>query len=127
MKEWQRELPPEVAEVLSRGHKYDTDKAYSSLRSEQVGVVTPIVKMRSLAKFYSRKYKVPIKISAKAFTNEPTDTEAMFSYNLGRDGSIRGIVYLHPILQFYPEKYVRGVILHELDHCAVERKWEKIL
>lgn len=120
-KEWEKDLPLGVADALSESKDKDTSEALKFLKREKVDVVTPITDIRSIAKGYSKRSKIPVRVSEKAFEGLPF-ADAFHKYRKGKS-----TIYLHPILQYYPEKYVRGTIEHELDHAGVERKWAKVL
>lgn len=120
-KEWEKDLPIGVADVLSDTRKETTSKTLKELRGEKIRVVTPMTDIRSIAKKYSKKHKVPIKVSEEAFEDHPY-ADALHIYRRGKS-----TLYLHPVLAYYPEKYIKGCIEHELDHAQVEKKWEGIL
>lgn len=122
MKRWEEDMPDDVWEVRRKGRKLDNTALWQELRRE-VGVVTPMSEIRALARKYSDKYNVPIKVSADAFEAMP-DADAMYNYHYNKAGKVVGTIYLHPVLQYYPWRYVDGVIRHELGHYAVEVKWE---
>ena len=120
-KEWHKDLPIGVADILNETKDETTSKSLVILRREDIDIVTPITDIRSLAKKYSKKFKVPIRVSKEAFKDYPY-ADALHQYKKGKS-----TIYLHPILQYYPEKYIRGCIEHEVDHMKVERKWEGVL
>lgn len=120
-KEWEKELPLGVADILSEHRDSTTSECLKFLKREKVDVVTPITDIRSTAKKYSKKFKVPVKVSEEAFKDHPY-ADALHRYRRGKS-----TIYLHPILAYYPEKYVEGCIEHEIDHMKVERKWEGVL
>ena len=87
-------------------------------------VQTPIREVRRMARRYSLKYGVPIRISAAAVEEVGEDTEAMYHYRYGRDGKVHGTIYLHPDLQYVSRAHVDSTIRHEISHFRVEQKWE---
>lgn len=120
-KEWEKKVPLEIVDVFNECGGKTSSKTLSELRKSGVGKLTPLTHIRSIAKGYSRKYKIPITVSEEAFKDNPW-ADGLHRYTKGKSK-----IYLHPILQYYPEKYVRGVIEHELDHAKVEEKWEEVL
>ena len=123
---WQKDVPEEVQAVIRHNNGRDTVDTYRDLQRE-VAPLTSLRVIRSLARKYSKKYHVPIRISASAVEEDVPDGEAMFRYHYDNKGRIVGQIFLHPVLQYYPASYVEGVILHELDHLEVERRWSKVL
>jgi hypothetical protein len=87
-------------------------------------VLTPLREIRRIARRYSLKYGVPIRISASAVEELGDDVEATYHYRYGRDGKVRSTIYLHPNLQYELRPYVDSTIRHEIAHMQVERKWE---
>lgn len=87
-------------------------------------IQTPIREIRRMARRYSLKYEVPIRISAAAVEELGPDTEAMYHYRYGRDGKVRGTIYLHPDLQYESRAHVDSTLRHELSHFRVEKSWE---
>ena len=121
-KAWERDLPVGMADTLGKYKNKPSSQALRDLRREErAGVVTSLAEIRNLAKLYSRRFKVPVRISESAFKDNP-HADALHVLKGGRS-----TIYLHPILVYYPESYIRGAIEHELDHMNVERKWEGIL
>ena len=94
------------------------------MRAEHREVVTPIREVRRLARRYSLKYGVPIRISATAVDEVGPDTDAIYHYRYGRNGKVIGTIYLHPNLQYESRAYVDSTIRHEIQHLRVEKKWE---
>ena len=41
--------------------------------------------------------------------------------NTGK-AEVKHTVYLHPVLAYFPERYAKDVIGHEMDHLEVDRK-----
>lgn len=122
MKEWEKGIPLGVAEVLNKIAGKSTKRGFGMLERADLDAVTPMSEIRSIAKRYSKKYHVPIKIDAKRIEEEHPGADAVHAY---RDG--KSVIYLHPILKYYSPEYVKGVIEHEIDHMKVEEKWEKTL
>lgn len=87
-------------------------------------VLTPIREIRRMAKRYSLRYGVPIRISALMVEEVGPGTDAMYHYCYGRDGKVRGTIYLHPDLQYDSRAYVDSTIRHEIAHYGIEKKWE---
>ena len=121
MKEWEREIPVAVAEVLREERSETTSVSLGALKAAELKVVTPIGEIRRIANRYSRRYRVPIRISEGMFRDHP-GADALHVYARGKS-----VIYLHPILKYYGPTYIEGVIEHEIDHMMVEKKWEKIL
>lgn len=86
-------------------------------------VQTPIREIRRLARRYSLKYGVPIRVSVRAFDEMP-DTEGMYHYYYNRKGKVVGTIYLHPDLQYESRAHVDSTIRHEIQHYRVEQRWE---
>ena len=121
-----QETPDDVLDVMIRNRKADSGTLYNELR-RGADPVTPVSEIRRMMKKYSKKYNVPIRMSAAAVEDAFFDGEAMYSYHYNRYGKVVGIIYLHPVLQFYPRDHVEKVIEHELDHFHVEQRWEDVL
>ena len=85
---------------------------------------TPIGQIKAMARRYSKKFKVPIVISAKKVEEAFEDAEAMYSYRYTRKGRIVGTIYLHPNLKHTSSEHVDSTILHEIAHMKVEKDWE---
>ena len=99
--------------------KFTTHGAYEELR-EKLYAYTSLSRVRQIAKEYSGKYKVPIRISRKAFR----ETDTTDAYLVGDAPNF--VIYLHPIVQYYKESDIRDSIEHELEHLQLERKRYKI-
>ena len=121
MKEWEKEIPLGVAEVLRETKSETTSKSLKMLGKADLKVVTPLDEIRKVARKYSRRHKVPIRISEEVFKDHP-GSDALHVYSRGKS-----VIYLHPILKYYGPTYIKGVIEHEIDHMEVEQKWEKTL
>lgn len=87
-------------------------------------ILTPIREIRRMARRYSARYNVPIRISAAAVEELGPDTEAMYHYHYGRNGRVIGTIYLHPDLQYESRAHVDSTLRHELQHYRVEKSWE---
>lgn len=88
-------------------------------------VLTPLSQIRRMARRYSEKYGVPIKISASVIDDEfGGDAEALYNYRYNRKGKVVGTIYLHPDLQYESRAHVDSTIRHEIQHFRVEQKWE---
>lgn len=120
-KEWEKDLPIGVADALNENKESTTSECLRFLKREEIDVVTPLTDIRDIAKRFSKRYKIPVRVSEDAFKDYP-HADAMHRYRRGKS-----VIYLHPILKYYPEKYIKGVVEHEIDHAKVERKWEDIL
>ena len=120
-KEWEKDLPIGVADALTEHREDATSEILKFLKREKLDVVTPMTDVRGIAKKYSKKFKVPIRVSEEAFKEHPY-ADALYRYRKGKS-----VIYLHPILAYYPEKYIVGCIEHEWDHAKVEREWEEVL
>ncbi|KKM01207.1 hypothetical protein LCGC14_1796720 [marine sediment metagenome] len=94
------------------------------MRQEYREVVTPVREIRRMARRYSSRYGVPIRISAAAVDEVGPNTDAIYHYRYGRNGKVVSTVYLHPDLQYESRAYVDSTIRHELAHLNVEKKWE---
>ena len=123
MKEWEKGITLGVAETLNENRGLSTSKAYGKLKRTGLDTITPISKVRQIAKRFSRKYRIPIilDISEKHFKEHP-EADALHHWEGGKS-----TIYLHPILQYYTPRYIEGVIEHEIDHARVEEKWEEKL
>ena len=88
-------------------------------------VVTSLREIRRMARKYSEKYGVPIKISASVIDDEfGGDAEALYHYHYNRKGKVVGTIYLHPDLQYGSRAHVDSTIRHEIAHFGIEKKWE---
>lgn len=87
-------------------------------------VMTPLSEIRRMARRYSKKYGVAIKVSAKMVEELGPEAEALYYYRYNRRGKVVGTIYLHPDLQYEPRAHVDSTIRHEIAHMQVERKWE---
>ena len=83
---------------------------------------TSLKRIREIAKSYSGRHRVPIKVSLKAFKDEDG------GWGGGRSDALlvplgkgKYVIYLHPLMQFLKERDIRNSIEHELRHLAVER------
>ena len=121
MKEWEKEIPIEVARVLRKSKGETASEGLRMLKTADLKVVTPLSEVRRIASRYSRRYKVPIRISEEIFKDYPWE-DALHVFAGGKS-----VIYLHPILRYYGPTYIKGVIEHEIDHMKVEKRWEEIL
>jgi len=96
--------------------KFTTAGACKTL-SKEMYAYTSLGRLRQISKEYSKKYRVPIKISSKAFREE--DYTDAYMKPLGRG---KFVIYLHPIMEYYKEEDIRSAIEHELEHLLLERK-----
>ena len=87
-------------------------------------VLTPIPEIKRMARRYSLKYHVPIRISASVVEELGPDTEALYHYHYNRKGKIVSTIYLHPDLQYESRAHVDSTVRHEIAHLGVERRWE---
>ena len=87
-------------------------------------VLTPIPEIKRMARRYSLKYHVPIRISAEAVEELGPDVEALYNYHYNKKGKVVGTIYLHPDLQYDSRAHVDSTIRHEIQHFRVEQKWE---
>jgi hypothetical protein len=87
-------------------------------------VVTSLGEIRQMARRYSRKYGVPIRVSAEKVDEAGEGTDATYHYRYSRKGKVVGTIYLHPNLQYESRAYVDSTIRHEIQHFRVEQKWE---
>lgn len=111
---WFREIPRDTREALALLKGVSSTECLEILRDEKVTIVTPISEIRRIAKVVSRKYRVPVRMSKKEFEDEPS-ADALFSHG-------DGVIYWHPVLQYYSPKYVREVLEHEADHYGVWKR-----
>ncbi len=128
MRLWEKEVPLGVAEGLRKFGKESSSSMLEKLGKEKVGIETPIGEVRKIAKSYSKRYKVPVRVTRiddDIWESNPY-ADAVHSY-CRTNGKIKSIIYLHPVLQYYPKSYIKGVIEHELDHRKVEVEWERKL
>lgn len=122
-KEWEKDMPLGVADVLREFcDKKSTKGVLRELEKADLDVVTPLSEIRRVAKSYSKRFRVPIKIDGKYMDKEHPGADAAHVYRKGKS-----TIFLHPILKYYTPEYVKGVIEHEIDHMKVEQKWEKTL
>ena len=96
--------------------KFTSKGAYRELSGKAYPNVS-LGKVREIAREYSDRYDVPIRVSEKAFRDE--DVTDAFLY--APDGG-KFVVYLHPIISYYDEENIRATIEHELEHLVLERK-----
>lgn len=121
LKEWEKEVPLGIVRSLGATRGKSSTRSVDVLEREECPTMTSIGRIREIAKKYSKRYGVPIKISEEPFREHP-HADAIHQYWKGKS-----TIYLHPILKYYPESYIEGCIEHEIDHREVERKWEDIL
>ena len=122
-KEWEKEVPIGIADALGENKDRSSSECLRILEKEDLKVLTPVGRIREIARSYSKKHKIPVRINEGFFKKmDYPHADAIHSYYKGKS-----VIYLHPILKYYPEKYIRGCIEHELDHARVEQKWEEIL
>ena len=94
-------------------------------REQRREIITPMSEIRRMARRYSQKYGVPIRISASMIDDEfGGDAEALYHYHYNKKGKVVGTIYLHPSLQYESRAHVDSTIRHEISHFNVERKWE---
>lgn len=120
-----RELPKEETPVpvkaerlIEESEGMDTPTAYRFLSSESE-VLTPISEIKQIAKTYSKHYGLPIRISAAKVEEYGPTCDAI----IVRKGK-KVVVYLHPVLEYYPRSYVERVIGHEVAHLIIDQCWE---
>jgi len=126
LKEWEKEIPFGVGVALNNLSEKDSSEILKGMKKYDLKIVTSLGKIREIARKYSKRYKIPIKIDEEKFDTHP-NADAFHSYSYGNGDEVKGVIYLHPILQYYPEIYIKGVIEHEIDHSKVEKKWSKVL
>lgn len=80
-----------------------------------------------MARRYSQRYGVPIRISARKVESVGGHTDAIYEYRYNKRGKVVGTIYLHPNLRFDSRAYVDSTIRHELAHMHVEKRWENRL
>jgi HSP90 family molecular chaperone len=124
---WEDEATDEFLEALHEYRNSTSGEMYDSLREKGLTPVTSRRRIRQLAVKYSKRFNIPIKISAKAIDRDAEDALATYNYHYDKQGKLRATIYVHPVLGYYPETFVRGVIEHEIDHMHVEKRWSKIL
>lgn len=122
MKEWEKDVPLGIVNTLNTECKgATTTRCLEILEGEDLDTLTSTTRIRGIAKGYSKRHRVPIRISKEFFKDHPY-ADAVHTYRKGKS-----VIYLHPLLKYYPEEYIRGTIEHEIDHMKVEKKWEDIL
>jgi hypothetical protein len=118
-----RQVPKPTLAALSKTARLSNDKAYLKMGEMKVPIVTPHKRVSQLAKRAVRRNNVSVHISSFPRKHSRADGLATRSWEWDADGvRYNEKVYLHPILKYYPEKYVKDVIDHELDHVKVDRK-----
>lgn len=120
--EWEKEVPIVVAEFLKRYNNSTTGETLKAIRVSDVKPITSVSEIREIAKRYAKRFGIPIRISERPFDALPY-ADACYEYR----GSGKAVIYLHPILVYYPKSYIVGAIEHELEHADVESRWEDIL
>lgn len=123
--EWRSEQAADVAETMRTSKARSNNELYIELKRTCKPTIS-IKGLRAIAARYSKKAKVPIRISARAVEAAYDDADAMYSYHYNAHGKVVGVIYLHPILIYYPVSYIKAVIEHELDHMGVEQRWSEI-
>lgn len=115
-----RELPKDVREALAETRDMTSSEALEHLGGTR-GVLAQ-GEFRDLMNKLSRRYKVPIKISAQAFRRYGVEEADAFA------AAPRGkyVIYVHPILRYYPEKHIGEVVEHELDHIKVMKRYGQV-
>ena len=96
--------------------RFTSKGAYEGL-SERAYPNIPLGRVREIAREYSSRYNVPIRVSGRAFSDE--DITDAFLY---APGGGKYVIYLHPIVSYYSEEEIRASIEHELEHLVLERK-----
>ena len=121
LKEWEKKVPLGICRAFSKLEGSTSSDALKGIERYDLEPMTSLSRTREIARKYSKRHKVPIKLDEEKFDNHPY-SDGFHSYRGGKS-----YIYLHPILQYYPESYIKGVIEHELDHRKVELKWESTL
>lgn len=119
MRDWEKNMTLGVAEVLNENAKESTKATFRVLKKEKLDIITPISEIKKIARRYSKKHHVPIRINKERIEKNHPGADAIHSYGNGKS-----VIYLHPILQYYTPEYIKAVIEHELDHRKVEMDWE---
>jgi len=92
---------------------------------ERREVITPIPEIKRMARRYSQKYGVPIRISASIIDDEfGGDAEALYNYHYNKKGKVVGTIYLHSDLQYTDRAHIDSTVRHEIQHFRIEQKWE---
>ena len=123
-KNWDIEIPSANNKILAKNLL--VKDLYTRLK-DSGEVVTSLSSLRKITNTLSKKYGVPIKISAAQVEKYGQGSdEALYTQRWDRNGKLTVIIYVHPYLQYYTEDYIRAIVLHELHHASVEKRWEKL-
>jgi len=115
------ELPEETRLALRESGRrhWTSSTTVRKLKEEGKLVVTPIKKIREIIKDYEGDVRIRIVLSKKPFSGKYRHDDGL---SIMENGEC--IVYLHPVLQYYDDGYIRDVIEHEIDHCKVSFRSE---
>jgi hypothetical protein len=116
-----RDMSSETKEALLKTNKMTTNVAYNRLKKKRIKPIMSVTELRRLAKGYGKKYKEDIIVS-----NDMMGRKYASGTCGVREDNKKVIIHLHPILKYYPEKHIKNVILHEIDHAKVTHKYKGV-
>lgn len=117
-----RGLPKDVNAALVRTEEMPASEKLRHFKKRGLKPVTPLKKLREMAKSASVRSGVPIRISKYMPKGSPPKSHAV-SVLKTRTGDVS--IVMHPGLQYRTKKHIKSVIGHELDHARVYKRWKK--
>lgn len=117
-----RDIPRELRDILSETEDMSSSEALVFI--EDTGVQSPVSypEFREILRGFSKRYKVPVKVSKAAFEHYGVDSAEAFA--AAPHGKY--MIYVHPILRYNALGHIQEVLLHELDHIKVMKRQKLI-
>lgn len=112
-------LPEETYEGLVRSKGMTATGAYNKMKRLRCPIVTPIAKIREMARQRSKGRSIRTMVTEKLGSRHRQANATTTCIGYGREAPCT--VRLHPMLRYHTKEHVRGVIDHELDHVKVMR------
>jgi len=106
---------PRLYQALSDTKGMTSSGAYRRLTRKRIKPLTPLVKIRKMAKLASKRAGVPIVITQDMHGCKHADGVAV-----KEKGKVSA--RLHPVLKYQDKRYIEDVIGHELDHAKVLKR-----
>lgn len=106
---------PDVFRVHKATRRLTDTGTLQAFKRQNIKPITRLDVIRAMAKRASAKTNTPIKI-----TRNLPEKRCLGIAMVGKNKSPE--VRLHPVLQYFPKKVARQVMLHELDHTKTLRK-----
>jgi len=108
---WLKVNRPDIYRLLPELQGMTPTRALSELKKKRIRPVTRLTAVRTLAKDYTKKTGIAIRISKRI-----PDKYALGGAHR-HNKSVE--VVLHPFIQYHPRSSIRNTIGHELDHIKV--------